>query len=364
MQSSNLDLNAGHRTSDATTKTTMIRNFVTASLAFVGTALAPSVAAAQTSAGVQVGEVQTHTFATPLWNSMGVSSLEDLRGKPVLVDFWGTRCPPCIGAAVPASLKLQETFGDDLQVIFVESQGVKSTYALSFAVGQKWMGGRALWTSEAPFDSGATVLPACVLLGNDGRVLLKGNPIQLHKELERQIGMQIQAQKTPPAGAPTSVSVAWSEFYKGRFAKAIDVAEQARRAAVDNALALASVADALAAFRTRVDGRLTRTRWLLEHGFVDEAENELDVLSAALKGAAQYEPACSALRARLAEPGLVTERDAARALARLRTRFFESGGDASIARELEDFAAKNRATKAAARALDLARLVPGTMQPR
>ncbi len=39
-------------------------------------------------------------------------ALEALKGKVVIVDFWGTWCPPC-RAEIPAFIKLQETYGDD-----------------------------------------------------------------------------------------------------------------------------------------------------------------------------------------------------------------------------------------------------------
>ena len=35
--------------------------------------------------------VVSHQFRSSLVNGMGVSSLSDLNGKPVLVEFWGTR---------------------------------------------------------------------------------------------------------------------------------------------------------------------------------------------------------------------------------------------------------------------------------
>jgi len=34
---------------------------------------------------------RAYTFQTPPANSMGVKSMADLTGKPVLIDFWGTR---------------------------------------------------------------------------------------------------------------------------------------------------------------------------------------------------------------------------------------------------------------------------------
>ena len=38
----------------------------------------------------RAGEGESYTFSKAPVNSMGVKCLEDLRGKPVLVDFWGT----------------------------------------------------------------------------------------------------------------------------------------------------------------------------------------------------------------------------------------------------------------------------------
>ena len=41
-------------------------------------------------AGVD-GKVAKYKFKKPLVNGRGISSLKELRGKPVLIDFWGTR---------------------------------------------------------------------------------------------------------------------------------------------------------------------------------------------------------------------------------------------------------------------------------
>ena len=50
---------------------------------------------------------------------------------------------------MPASLKLQETYGDDLQVLLVECQSCDDRKGspdagVAFALAQKWMGGRAI----------------------------------------------------------------------------------------------------------------------------------------------------------------------------------------------------------------------------
>lgn len=43
-----------------------------------------------TGAQVKIGERIEHTFSNPPVGSMGVKSLEELVGKPVLIEFWGT----------------------------------------------------------------------------------------------------------------------------------------------------------------------------------------------------------------------------------------------------------------------------------
>jgi hypothetical protein len=41
--------------------------------------------------GVSEGDSVSFSFRSPVVNGMGMKSLSDLRGKPVLVEFWGTR---------------------------------------------------------------------------------------------------------------------------------------------------------------------------------------------------------------------------------------------------------------------------------
>mgnify|MGYP001374159051 CR=1 FL=1 len=59
---------------------------VAASLALSGLALLRS--AVPTEA---VGAKVDYRFSTAPVNALGLKSLAELRGKPVLVDFWGTR---------------------------------------------------------------------------------------------------------------------------------------------------------------------------------------------------------------------------------------------------------------------------------
>jgi thiol-disulfide isomerase/thioredoxin len=45
-----------------------------------------------------------------------VTSMDELKGKVVLVNFWATWCPPC-RAEIPALVQLQEKYRDKLQII-------------------------------------------------------------------------------------------------------------------------------------------------------------------------------------------------------------------------------------------------------
>ena len=53
-------------------------------------ALAPELGAAAPGGGGD-GKTVAYTFREAPFNARGVKTLEDLRGKPVLIDFWGTR---------------------------------------------------------------------------------------------------------------------------------------------------------------------------------------------------------------------------------------------------------------------------------
>jgi acyl-CoA synthetase (AMP-forming)/AMP-acid ligase II len=135
--------------------------------------LAVALAGRAPTAGDPAAPVD-YAFRRPPINDLGIASLADLRGKPVLIEFWGTRCSPCVRSAVPASLALQETHGDDLQVVFVEAQGSPAEEIERFALARKWLGGRALWTSEAPVQVAGNALPKFALLDRGGRLILSG----------------------------------------------------------------------------------------------------------------------------------------------------------------------------------------------
>ena len=59
---------------------------------------------------------------------------------------------------MPAAIKLQEEFGDALQVLLVESQGTGHEESVGFAMKAKWLGNDAIWTSDYLFSTGSSGL--------------------------------------------------------------------------------------------------------------------------------------------------------------------------------------------------------------
>ena len=66
----------------------MKKILLAASLGLIGII---SMASTPQGGVIDVGDTASFSFRGPLVNGMGLKSLDDLRGKPVLVDFWGTR---------------------------------------------------------------------------------------------------------------------------------------------------------------------------------------------------------------------------------------------------------------------------------
>ena len=80
-----------------------MRTMISASIAAVGlTAIlalptiattSSTLAAASTAGGSapEIGAVVEHKFGTSPMNSGGLTNLADLRGRPLLIEYWGTR---------------------------------------------------------------------------------------------------------------------------------------------------------------------------------------------------------------------------------------------------------------------------------
>jgi len=254
---------------------------------------------------------------------------------------------------VPASIKLQQEYGDALQVLFVECQGADQETAEAFAWRQKWMGTRAMWTTERPLEVGGNGLPAFALLDTEGKLLLDGNPLDMKKKIEAAIAEQVKKTKAAPSGTPDALAKTWARFVKGEVAGAI---AECDKLGTDVALSgpAKTLHDEMVA---RTESTIGRGKWLTENGYVAEASELLAGLAKGVKGHADLESKVAAELTHAQDKSLAAEAEASKALASLQAKMTKDKPfeDANV-KALQKLAEKHAGTKAGERAAQLAKL--------
>lgn len=248
---------------------------------------------------------------------------------------------------MPSTIKMAQEYGDDLAVIFVECQGATPEGMERFAWEHGWMGTSAMWTGERVFDTGARGLPNFALLGADGRLIMKGNPLSLHGKIVDAVEEEIKNAGAPPADAPKALKSAYKSLSKGDFAKAHDAASDVVADGDEDAAAANAFLEDLG---KRIDGRFARVTWLLDNGFALRAEALLDELAGGVKGLEAYESRVEELEATFDSDEVQAELDADKAYSKLEEKLFEDGLDEKLLKKVAKVVEKHEGTKAAARA--------------
>ena len=129
----------------------------------------------------------------------GTWSLSDLRGKVILVNYWATWCGPC-RYEIPQLMKLQEHYGEDLQVIGVSTDAGDpanvEAFAREFNINYPIVMSTAEINRQFP---GVFALPTSFVIDTAGRV------VQTHVGL---INPAVLEQETRYlASLPTNVTV-------------------------------------------------------------------------------------------------------------------------------------------------------------
>jgi hypothetical protein len=207
---------------------------------------------------------------------------------------------------VPTSVKLQEKYGDDVQVIFVESQGHSREDYESFAWRNKWMGNNAIWTDERPIPTVGQGLPETALIGNDGKVIMQGYPGDFGKKFEAAVEAEIKKSKSPPAGTSDAMKPAWTAYLKGDLAGAL---AECDKVGTDEAKG------AREEFLSKAKRQISRVKWLVDNGYMADAEKMAGDLSKGVKGNADLEKLVADQMTRINSPDMATEKEAEKAIA-------------------------------------------------
>lgn len=253
------------------------------------------------------------------------------------------------------ALKLQEEYGDDIQVLFVEVQGATPEKAEGFALKKKWLGGRAMWTTERPFDVDLQGIPQFGLVSPTGELVLSGYSNRMHSEIKDTIAELVKEGRKAPSDMPKRVGKAWAEMAKGNFAKALDLAREAAAEAGDEAERKAAE-DLVAAIEERVANRLAGLEWMMENGYLLEAQVQIDALDKALKGHEEAQQRIETCREKLDSEEMKNELAAAKALAKIEKKLYADGPEDKHVKNLMKLAEKHGGTKAAQRASHLAKI--------
>ncbi|MEO0650222.1 MAG: hypothetical protein AAFZ65_06055 [Planctomycetota bacterium] len=242
-----------------------------------------------------------------------------------------------------------DEYGDDLAVIFVESQGADARRAESFAYERGWMGRGAFWTRERPASTGLGYLPSFILLDAEGTVLMKGNTASMKSKIADAVEDQIKQAAQLPEGLDKDFKKAWKALREGDWATA---AERIDKQAAEGG-ELAVQAEVLRARLTAaLEGTVAGIEKQIEIGYLVEARAEAERLHSATKGLDEWHTRAASLLEGLDSDGMADEIKAAEAFSKLYAKVCADGIEDNV-RKLEKFAAKYPDTLAASRAKHL-----------
>ena len=122
--------------------------------------------------------------------------LSDYRGQVVLLNFWGTWCPPC-RAEIPELIKLQRDYGEcGLRIIGINYPPEESTVVQEFAQSMKINYPLLIGTSDmaVAFNAGTGELPITIIIDRAGmireRIVGILTPAEFEKRIKPLIGQK------------------------------------------------------------------------------------------------------------------------------------------------------------------------------
>lgn len=150
-----------------------------------GKAVADYIAAVRAT---EVGAVAPD-FALPDINGE-MLRLSDLRGRYVLLDFWGSWCGPC-RASIPSLVALYDKLkGENFEMIGIAIDENSDARWREVVAEEKMTWRHLNDRHSAPGEEfrlryAIMGVPACFLIDPEGRIALKGHPMEILPEVER-----------------------------------------------------------------------------------------------------------------------------------------------------------------------------------
>ncbi len=166
--------------------------------------------AANTRAGVAIGSKAPAVNAKQWINADGDVSLDSFKDKVVVVEFWSTRCPPCL-KAIPHLVELYNKNNDKgLVVISLTNEDRKSGKIDKFVkkMNMNYIVGTG---STSGKDYGVRGIPHSFVVGPDGKIQWMGHPMYgLDKAVDqalKTLSLQVEKEKKEPEEKKTEKKV-------------------------------------------------------------------------------------------------------------------------------------------------------------
>jgi thiol-disulfide isomerase/thioredoxin len=144
-----------------------------------------------------------HAGPAPEWTLPDLEgrnlSLADLRGKPVVVDFWATWCTPC-EFQIPILNEVHERYGDKVAIVGVAVDVDGRETVAPFAAERKIAYRVVLGDEDLAQRYGARGFPALYVVGKDGRIRLSHVGVIDADELEDALDAALRAEAEAPRG--------------------------------------------------------------------------------------------------------------------------------------------------------------------
>lgn len=111
----------------------------------------------------------------------------DLKGKPAIVEFWATWCPPC-RASIPHMNEIYKTYGPKgLQILGITDEPGQTIRAFTKQIPIDYPA--ATDKRNIAADFGITTIPRAFLVDKTGTIVWQGHPMELE---EKQIDALLQ----------------------------------------------------------------------------------------------------------------------------------------------------------------------------